>query len=95
MTLVSSHSCLGVGFKSVNAKAERKMIRDWVSSVLENLGLPNIVSPRHNHLTEGSSGLDFCAMKNRHLNFLKRCKQVVASELQRDGYFSRHIYFEA
>lgn len=54
-----------------------------MSSLVENLRLPNFVSPKHKKLTESSSGLSFCARKNMLLNFLKRCKEIIAIQLQR------------
>lgn len=52
-------------------------------SLIENIQLLDTVSPKHRNLTEGSSGLGFCARKNMHLNILKRCKEIIAIELQR------------
>lgn len=52
-----------------------------MSSLVENLRLPNFVSPKHKNLTESSSGLSFCARKNMLLNFLKRCKEITVAEV--------------
>lgn len=95
-TLVGSHSCLsGVEFKSVNLNWKKKKSRnknywDQRSSLVENLQLLNIVSPKHRNLTKDSSGLGFCARKNMHLIFLKDAKKLLPSNC-RDGYFAHTL----
>lgn len=72
----------------MNAKTKIKITE--IGFLVENLKLPNTASPKHKNLTEGSSGLGFCARKNTLLNILKRHKEIIALEF-RGGYFAHTL----